>query len=66
MGTLAGLTGAVLLGGTLSSLLYGVRPFDPPTLASVVALLGAVALGATYVPARRAIAIRAEDTLRHE
>jgi len=66
IGAAAGLTGAVLLGGTLSGLLYGVRPADPKTLASVVVLLGSVAPGATYVPARRAVAIRAEDALRHE
>jgi putative ABC transport system permease protein len=66
LGAAAGLAGAVLLGGSLASLLYGVRPADPLTLASVGALLAAVALAATYVPARRAVAIRAEDALRHD
>ncbi|MET0553196.1 MAG: ABC transporter permease [Vicinamibacteria bacterium] len=66
LGAAAGLAGALLLGGALSSLLYGVRPADPATLASAVILLGAVALAATCVPARRAIAIRAEDALRHD
>jgi predicted permease len=66
LGTAAGLAGALLLGGALSGLLYGVRPADPATFASVVVLLGAVALAATYVPARRATAIRAEEALRHD
>jgi putative ABC transport system permease protein len=66
LGAAAGLAGALLLGGTLSGLLYGVRPADPATLGSVVALLGAVALAATYLPARRATAIRAEEALRRE
>jgi len=66
LGTAAGLAGALLLGGSLQGLLYGVRPADPATLATVVVLLGAVALAATSVPARRATAIRAEDALRHD
>jgi putative ABC transport system permease protein len=66
LGAAAGLAGAVLLGGSLQGLLYGVRPADPVTLACVVVLLGAVALAATAVPARRATAIRAEHALRHD
>jgi predicted permease len=66
LGTVAGLVGALLLAGSLRGLLYGVRPIDPATLAAVVLLLGAVGLLATYVPARRATAIRAEDALRHD
>jgi putative ABC transport system permease protein len=62
----AGLVGALALGTTLRSLLYGVEPGDPLTLAAVVATLGAVALAATYVPARRAVALRALEELRHE
>jgi putative ABC transport system permease protein len=66
IGAAAGLCAAGLLGGSLSSLLYGVSPWDPVTLASVAALLAAVALLATYVPARRAMAIRALSALRHD
>jgi ABC-type antimicrobial peptide transport system permease subunit len=38
----------------IASRLYGVAPEDPLTLASAVALLLLVALGAAYGPARRA------------
>lgn len=61
-----GLTVALALGTTLSSLLYGVQPADPPTLIAVVLALAAVGLVATWLPARRAVAVRALDGLRHE
>jgi putative ABC transport system permease protein len=66
LGLVAGLAGALVLGSTLSSLLYGVRPADPLTLAAVVLSLGAVGLAATWLPARRAVAVRALEVLRHE
>jgi predicted permease len=66
VGIAAGLAGAALLSRVMASMLYGVGARDPLTLAGVSALLGAVALAATYVPARRAarsdpmVALRAE------
>ena len=66
VGLAAGLAGALSIGTTLSSLLYGVRPTDPLTLASVVLALGAVGFAATYLPARRAVAVRALEVLRHD
>jgi predicted permease len=56
--TAAGLTiGLVLawaLTRTMQNLLYGVAAGDPATFGIVVAVLGAIALGACYLPARRA------------
>jgi putative ABC transport system permease protein len=50
----------------LSTWLYGVRPADPRTLATVsIALLGA-ALLASYVPARRATRVDPLTALRYE
>jgi putative ABC transport system permease protein len=66
LGLAAGLVGALALGSTLSSLLYGVEATDPITLGAVLLTLGSVALVATYLPARRAVAVRALAVLRHE
>ena len=49
-----GLVGALLLTRVLRALLYGVRPGDPLAFATVSALLLAVALAASWLPARRA------------
>lgn len=48
----------------LSALLFGVRPFDPPTIASVCAVLVMVALVASYLPARRASRLDPATILR--
>jgi len=50
----------------LSNLLYGVRPTDAFTFASVALLLLAVAISAGYLPARKAARINPVIALRHE
>jgi putative ABC transport system permease protein len=50
----------------MAGLLYGVRPADPATLAAVAFLLGAIALLACYIPARRATAVDPVIALRCE
>jgi len=52
--------------GLLSSLLGGIRPIDLVTFAGVVLLLGAVALLASYIPARRAVKVDPMVALRVE
>jgi len=54
LGLVIGLFGAFALSRVLQSLLYGTTPTDLPTYAAVALLLGAVALVATWLPARRA------------
>jgi len=54
VGLLLGLAGAIALSRTLRSVLYGVTNTDPLTYALVTALLGAVAIAATWIPASRA------------
>jgi len=56
-GLVLGLLGAWAAGRALSSLLHGVSPHDPWSLAAAAALLLAIAVGATAVPARRAARI---------
>jgi putative ABC transport system permease protein len=57
IGLTVGLIAAAALMRLLSSLLFGVQPFDPITYAAVVAGLGGVALLATWLPARQATRI---------
>jgi predicted permease len=61
-----GLIGAVLLSGFMQAQLFGVSRFDPLVFAAVVAVLGAVALLACYVPARRAARVSPMVALRYE
>ena len=54
IGLAAGTVAALAFARTLSSLLFDVAPSDPGILASAAALLAAVSLAASYLPARRA------------
>lgn len=66
IGLAIGVIGAAALMRLLSSLLFGVKPFDPITYVAVVVSLGAVALVATWLPARRATRIDPMLALRAE
>jgi len=66
VGVALGLGGALAGGRALDALLYGVEPNDPATVASVTALLLAVTLAATLLPARRAVRIPPSTALREE
>jgi ABC-type antimicrobial peptide transport system permease subunit len=50
----------------LSSLLFNVRPFDPPTIAAVALLVGLVGCTAAYIPARRAARLDPLAVIRSE
>jgi putative ABC transport system permease protein len=65
-GTAVGLFGAVIVSHVMAGMLYGVRPTDPATFAAVTMLLGAVALVACYIPARRAVRVNPLSALRAE
>ena len=66
IGVSVGLGGALALTRFLSSMLYGIKPTDPLTLLAVSLLLAAVALLASYIPARRATNIDPMTALRYE
>jgi putative ABC transport system permease protein len=65
-GTAAGLAGAMLLTSLLKSMLFGVGAHDALTFVTVPLVLGAVALLAAYLPARRASRLAPVDALRAE
>jgi ABC-type lipoprotein release transport system permease subunit len=51
-GIVAGVGAALMLTRLVKSMLYGIQPWDPPTLAGGVLILLAVALAASWIPAR--------------
>jgi predicted permease len=65
-GAALGLAGALIVSHLMAGLLFGVRPTDPLTFATVALLLVGVALLACYIPARRALRVDPLVTLRHE
>jgi putative ABC transport system permease protein len=65
-GMLLGLGGALAATQILEGSLYEVKPHDPQTYVVIVVLLAAVALFASYVPARRASVVDPAITLRME
>jgi predicted permease len=62
-GMALGLVFALLGGGLLESELFGVRPHDPWTFLAVAAILGGVALAASYIPARRIARLDPRESL---
>jgi putative ABC transport system permease protein len=64
LGLGCGLIGAAVLTQVMSTLLYEIDPFDPITFASVSVALLSVAIGACYIPARRAMAVDPVTVLR--
>jgi predicted permease len=66
IGVFVGIMGSLALTPLIASLLYGVKSSDPIVLTCVALLLGAVALGTVYFPARRATKVDPVLALRWE
>ena len=66
VGGAIGLAGALGLGRAARSLLYGLEGHDLPTIVGATLVLGLVALGAGWIPARRAARTDPVQALRYE
>jgi len=66
VGVAAGTGLSLLAGRAASSLLFGLKPYDPLTLGTAAALLTAIAAVASFVPARRASKLDPMVALRYE
>jgi len=66
VGIIAGTGAALALTRLVKSMLYGIQPWDPATIIGGVLILLAVALAASWIPARRAAGVQPMEALRHE
>jgi ABC-type antimicrobial peptide transport system permease subunit len=66
IGVAIGLAAAAGWMQLMKSLLFGVSPLDPFTYVSVLIVLAASAVLASYLPARRAAAVNPVEALRAE
>jgi ABC-type antimicrobial peptide transport system permease subunit len=65
-GVVLGLAGSAAVAPVARTVLYGVAPSDPWTAAAAVAVLGAAALAACWIPAARASRVDPAVALRHD
>ena len=66
VGVLLGLGAAVAVTRLMESLLFGITPLDPIAFATMPLVLAVAAWLATYLPARRAMAVDPVETMRAE
>jgi predicted permease len=66
IGIAIGTVGALVLTRFIRAFLYGVSPSDPLTFTGIALVLAAVAIIASYVPARRAMKVDPNTALRYE
>jgi putative ABC transport system permease protein len=65
-GLAVGVLASVGIGRLMSSMLFGLSPLDPASLAAAIGTLGAAALAGSYLPARRAGRVDPMLTLRND
>ncbi|MGA2536411.1 MAG: ABC transporter permease [Terracidiphilus sp.] len=65
-GIVVGVGAAMGLTRLVKSMLFGIQPYDPATMIAGIMVLLAVALAASWIPARRAARVQPMQALRHE
>jgi len=65
-GIAVGAGAALGLAQLVKSMLYGIQPYDPFSMISGALILLAVALAASWIPARRAAGVQPMEALRHQ
>jgi putative ABC transport system permease protein len=66
VGAAIGLALAALASQALAGFLFGLPPLDPPTFIGAALLFAAIAMLASYIPARRATRVDPLAVLRRE
>jgi predicted permease len=66
IGGVIGIAGAIAIGNGAKSLLFGIAGWDPVVIGTSALVLTVVALGAGYLPARRASKVDPMQALRYE
>ena len=66
IGLSLGLAGALAAAQSMRGLLFGIEPWDPLSQTATIALLGAVAVAAAWIPARCAMRVDPAMVLRME
>jgi putative ABC transport system permease protein len=66
IGLVVGVALSLAGGKAAGSMLFGLKPYDPVTLALAAGLLAVVAVAASYVPAHRAARLDPMEALREE
>jgi ABC-type antimicrobial peptide transport system permease subunit len=66
LGTLIGLPAAIAGARLLKAMLFGLQPGDPLTIMAALAGIAAIALAASFIPARRASLLNPIVALRCE
>ena len=64
IGLVVGVAGALFAARVIRGLLFGIAPHDPATFIGVAALMGAIGIGACWIPALRAARIDPAITMR--
>ncbi len=62
----AGLACSIAAAALMRNLLFGTEPWDAPTICTVAAVLALSAMGASFIPARRAASVNPVEALRAE